>query len=380
MGSTMNENVRSETRGAISWIAKNESERGVALLLALFALFIVTSIALGMMFLSDTETMVNSNFRDEQTAYYAAKAGLEEARDRMRTNAGSGITINASLPTAKPGAAGGALYILNPKGSETVAPWTTTNAYFDDEICKEVSCGGGPGAADVRLVREPGTTASSTYAASPVLPYKWMRITLKTDQSAAGTANVMYVDGTRAQRQHYYVCWNGTNEVTSSTACASPNNPVTPDDAGRDAKRNAANLQYEMTSDTLNLTFPAALTLDGTSDVMSGPDSNPYQMQGADTAGCGATAGGNHVPAIAVNDAADESDCHRRYPLKPPESLHGPRCGAGCGSQQLHDSLRSVSSFNTLLSTMKSNVTNPCSPEIRAVFRLITSVVPPRRR
>ena len=85
----------------------------------------------------------NSNFRDEQTAYYAANAGLEEARDRMRIDAGSGITINASLPTAKPGAANGVLYILNPKSSETVAPWTTTNAYFDDEICKEVSCGGG---------------------------------------------------------------------------------------------------------------------------------------------------------------------------------------------------------------------------------------------
>ena len=52
-----------------------------------------------------------------------------------------------------------------------------------------------------------------------------MRITLKTNQSAAGSSNVMYVDGNSANAA-YYVCWNGTNEVTSSTACASPNKPV----------------------------------------------------------------------------------------------------------------------------------------------------------
>ena len=61
---------------------------------------------------------MNSNFRDEQTDYYAAKAGLEEARDRMRTGATN--TVSASLPTAVPGAAGGV--DLNPTGSETVAP------------------------------------------------------------------------------------------------------------------------------------------------------------------------------------------------------------------------------------------------------------------
>lgn len=56
---------------------QRRNECGIALLLALFALVVVTSIGLGMMFLSDTETAVNANFRDEQLAYYAAKAGLE---------------------------------------------------------------------------------------------------------------------------------------------------------------------------------------------------------------------------------------------------------------------------------------------------------------
>src|ERR1700730_1504618 len=120
---------------------RRHGELGVALLLALFALVVVTSIGLGMMFLTDTETSVNSNFRDEQTAFYAAKAGLEEARDRMRTTATD--SISANLPTALPGAAGGVLYVVNPANSETVAPWLATNKYWDDEICKEVSCSGG---------------------------------------------------------------------------------------------------------------------------------------------------------------------------------------------------------------------------------------------
>src|ERR1700730_5885344 len=98
---------------------KKQDERGVALILALIALLILTSIGLSMMFMADTETSINSNYRDAQTAYYAAKAGLEEARDRMRSDAGA--TISASLPTALPGAVGGALYILNATGSETVA-------------------------------------------------------------------------------------------------------------------------------------------------------------------------------------------------------------------------------------------------------------------
>src|SRR6202163_4275463 len=82
---------------------KRKDERGIALVLALIALLIVTSIGLSMMYSADTETSINGNYRDEQTAYYAAKAGLEEARDRMRTGATN--TINAPLPTTLPGAA-----------------------------------------------------------------------------------------------------------------------------------------------------------------------------------------------------------------------------------------------------------------------------------
>src|SRR5713101_8128471 len=60
------------------------SERGVALIIALLVLLLITAVGIGMIIMSNTETNVSSNFRDEQTAYFAAKAGIEEVRDRLR--------------------------------------------------------------------------------------------------------------------------------------------------------------------------------------------------------------------------------------------------------------------------------------------------------
>jgi Tfp pilus assembly protein PilX len=340
----------------------------MALVLTLIALLIVTSIGLTMAFSTDTETTINSNFRDEQTAYYAAKAGLEEARDRMASSASA--SINANLPTALAGAVGGVLYIINPTGSETVAPWTvpttsSPNVYFDDEICKEVSCGTGnsvPTASGWYKSTVP--TANSTYASSPVLPYKWMRISLKSNASASGwsgsTHNFMYVDGNSVNAA-YYVCWNGTNEIAQSTACSAPNTPVylittlaiTPSGSRRV-------LQYEVTQDKLNVTFPAALTLDGSNSALStvtGPNSNPFHMTGADTAGCGGVATGHVGAAIGVTNTPDISTVVSGIPSNRLDHYTG--AGATPDVENIAASLpateSTVSSLNTLVSTIKAN-------------------------
>src|SRR5437588_13065041 len=92
-----------------------KSERGVSLLFSMLALLLLTAIAAGMMFMSSTETSISSNFKAEETAYFASGAGVEEVRDRMlKTNA---TTINCStqvaecglLSTALPSAAGSVL-------------------------------------------------------------------------------------------------------------------------------------------------------------------------------------------------------------------------------------------------------------------------------
>lgn len=347
------------------------------MLTAVFALLMVTSLAVGMMFLTDTETAVNSNFRDEQTGYYASKAGLEEARDRMRWNAGTGVTINSSLPTAKPGAAGGVLYILNPTGGETVAPWSTSNAYYDDEICNEVNCSGGSVPPTSGWYASPALTSNSAYASSPVLPYKWMRITLKVDQSAAGSSTVLYVDGKSANAA-YYVCWTGTHEIASSTTCALPNKPVyllttlavTPSGARR-------MLQYELAQDQVSVSVPGALTLDGTTDVVAAASSNSYDVNGHDQGGCGGSATSGSVPAVAVNDTADQTTVKTAIASNRASNY----TGSGSASPDVEvatmpPSLATLSGVQSLVSTVTANATQTLTGPLTSLSNPGTSASP----
>ncbi len=98
---------------------KNNRERGVALLFALFTLLLISAIAVSLVFMTNTETSVNSNYRMERVSAFAAKAGAEEARDRMVA-----FNNNAQLPLTLPPLAGSVLYVLNEGTAPgTVKPW-----------------------------------------------------------------------------------------------------------------------------------------------------------------------------------------------------------------------------------------------------------------
>src|SRR6185436_19924268 len=101
---------------------RRRTERGIAMLVALFALLLLSVVGLGMMYSTNMETAINSNYRDKQGAMYAAMAGLQEARDRLRP-----WDPLASMPAgrivAPPGlpslTAANIVYIINPRGGET---------------------------------------------------------------------------------------------------------------------------------------------------------------------------------------------------------------------------------------------------------------------
>jgi len=131
-------------------------ERGIALLLTIFGLLLLTAIAAAMMFSSDSETTISVNYRDKEVANYAALSGLEEARDRIHPLNGDlsgypalGRTLPAGPgPTQLPSLTNGqVLYILNPDPTQletaaTIAPWAANvggkpNPYFDSELCQE---------------------------------------------------------------------------------------------------------------------------------------------------------------------------------------------------------------------------------------------------
>src|SRR5207245_594915 len=58
---------------------KKQGQRGVALLMALMVLLLLTALAAALVFVSNTETSVNANYRRQQVLYFASKAGIEEA-------------------------------------------------------------------------------------------------------------------------------------------------------------------------------------------------------------------------------------------------------------------------------------------------------------
>ena len=205
-------------------IEKNNGERGVALLMTLIALILLSAIAAGLIMATNTESAINSNYRAEQEAYFAAKAGLEEARERLMKNSPDPIT----QPTSLPSGTGGVLYLLNPAGGgDVVQPWTTTNRYFDDELCHEnfYANPSNPGAG-VRCTAVPsGSTWYSTvnsdvpyFNTAGALPYKWVRITLKEN----GTPQPFCVDGScAAAALNTEVCWDGGKQLLKPAAAVS---------------------------------------------------------------------------------------------------------------------------------------------------------------
>jgi hypothetical protein len=309
------------------WNTKN-SQRGVALIAALITLLLIAAITAGMIILSNTETNISSNFRDQQNAYFASRGGLSEVRDRMRPLATD--TVSAYIPTALPGTSNGILYIINPLAGETVAPWNTTpdpiggpRHYPDDELCTEVTCSGGVPAAGSWYVNPAGTPGkgSTTYAATPQLPWKWVRLMPKINRSDV-TTRVVSVDGASGVGQPTYgqrVCWDQVNNhevVTASATCqaASINYvsvfeltslAVTPSGSRRMS-------QFELAELTLP-PLPGALVFDGPTTGFPGagfptnPNSAAFGVSGTDLAqgpnagvGCGAA---TNQPAVGTYDA-----------------------------------------------------------------------------
>src|SRR5437879_12972968 len=92
------------------------SERGVALVVALLILMLISAALMGMIMMSNTETNISANFRDEQTAFLSSKGGIEEVRDGLRYSAtdswgGSAHFSSTNVPPFPlPGLADGVLY------------------------------------------------------------------------------------------------------------------------------------------------------------------------------------------------------------------------------------------------------------------------------
>jgi hypothetical protein len=205
-------------------------ERGVALFFSIFALLLLTAIAGALIFMATTETSINSNYRQEQTAFFAAKAGIEEARARMMPSDPN--TINPSLPLSAPtnSAASPLIYIVNPGAGNAVQPWNGGNQWADDELCHDgyTALGLTAVAPDVRCnVKLLNTLAANAYlaptsqlpySATAPVPYKWVRVAPKLNGSILGPGTTITNPAYNVNAGEVGttpvspVCWDGVNE------------------------------------------------------------------------------------------------------------------------------------------------------------------------
>jgi len=188
-------------------IRKRRREAGIALLISIFVLLLISVVAIALIVSSGTESALAGNYRSSTGVYYAALAGLEEARGRLLDKDPNSFKNKAAagfLPA--PGTQwdmGYVRYVLNPGPTEVAANILTT--YPDTEYDNEFGLGA--------LAAANRMTTPSVWNRSPLgslnVPgpfYKWVRInavsevSLKLDvdhDTLADSTTPLYYDGIR---------------------------------------------------------------------------------------------------------------------------------------------------------------------------------------
>ena len=305
---------------------QRQSDAGVALLIAIFALLLISVVAIALVVSSGTDTALAGNYRMATSAYYAGAAGLEEARGRLLyknpnyINAGS--SYNALFPTQ--GATAfqlyDVLYIINPANSETVDPTDSSGPYYDNEFVSEFQI-----PITSATVHTPSVTSISPMGGFPGPTFKWVRINAITEKAlgldvdglhANDGTTLLYYNGTGLYRCFTPPNCSGNPEVLELTALA-----VMPDKSTKLVQYVVApnSLQYVLPPAWPTGAFPAALTLAGNGVAYAGPDTSGFYVNGNDptTGRTCANPAVSPVSAIGYTNSADQSNVVSGIPTTP---------------------------------------------------------------
>jgi len=283
------------------------TEEGIALLISIFILLLIGVVAIALIVASGTETALAGNYRSSTGVYYAALAGLEEARSRLGPQNPSyfGNTSPGFLPS--PGTqlpVGSPVYMINPLLGENVTPWDSTSVYADKEYNPEFASTG------FTLPPSPPWTYS-VWNTGPLngLPfpgplYKWVRINAVSEKSLSlpvapwypnppnDSSTPVFYDGT-----HLNNSGTGAQVLEITSLAVLPNG-------------SQKLLQYLVAP--TSFIFPAALTIAGTNVTYTGPSgfgSDQFQVVGTDGYGNGSCApmAGPPSPFAAIGYTANDS-------------------------------------------------------------------------
>ncbi len=271
---------------------KAKAESGVALLISLFALLLICVIGVALIMASGTHSALTGNYRSATSVYYAALAGLEEGRGRLLPKSPNYLGVFGAPPGVllNPG---DVRYIINPLPGETVAPWNvgTPTSYPDTEYQQEFAPNLMPTSAP--SLQWINASAPPAGLANPF--YKWVRINAVTvgsqqslgvnvNSSVSSTPNtpVFYSNNTLS------VVNPGVQALEITSLAVSPNG-------------SQRMLQYVVAPITYNLSFPAAITMEGSASgpvTFAGPPS--LVVDGTDALLPGTCAPGTPVAGIGV--------------------------------------------------------------------------------
>jgi hypothetical protein len=264
-----------------STIRADRTEAGIALLISIFILLLISVVAIALIVASGTESSLAGNYRSATGVYYAALAGLEEARGRLVAKNPNSFQNTASgfLPVPLP--VGYARYITNPVGSEDVLA-----TYLDSEYAAEF------GSAPTNKQSTPSVSGVGGVQ-GPL--YKWVRInsvtefSLQLDVDSDGlphdNTNPIYYDGAKFSTS------SGSQVLEITSFAILPNG-------------SQKLLQYLVVP--VPLTFNAALTLDGTNVQFSAPTSSNFWVKGIDQGSAGSCNPGpsSVVPAVGYTNGS----------------------------------------------------------------------------
>jgi len=207
---------------------KRRREGGIALLISIFVLLLISVVAIALIVSSGTETSLAGNYRSSTNVYYAALAGLEEARGRLLRNSPDYVLkadANFLPPPGTPLAIGDVRYIFNPNPALNENMGNMLTLYPDNEYATEFGAGPTPS-------RPPIASVSPNNAQGiPGPPFKWVRInavsekSLNVDVDADGLADSttpLYFDNTSRRFSNNSGAGPQVLEITSLAVLPNP--------------------------------------------------------------------------------------------------------------------------------------------------------------
>jgi hypothetical protein len=252
---------------------------GIALLIAIFVLLLISVVAIALLVSSGTETALGANYRMSSTVYYAAIAGLEEARGRLLPKNPKYFGASVISPTTT-FPLGQTLYVINRLSGDNIAPWDFSNTYYDNEYQTEFGT-----AASSASWQSVNSVWDNNIQGMPGPIYKWVRVNAATEQSL-----FLHVNGTSSYENTTPVFFdpfhvdNLGNPWPSLVVGSTPTAVQALEITAMASLPNGSKkiLQYLVAPMAFNLKFPSALTMDGNDVTFSVPSSGAFQVSGTD--------------------------------------------------------------------------------------------------